>query len=144
MRRNWLKVTALSQVKELCGLHRYLGGTKNKRISHMSTMIRALLGAAMIVAAGVAPASADDSYTINIGEQGFEPATLEVPAGQKIKLTVSNKTKKAAEFESEKLGREKVVPAGRSASISIGPLKAGSYEFINDFNKSHKGAINAK
>ena len=107
-------------------------------------MGRALLATALIAIIATPLASAEETYKLSIGEQGFEPATLEIPAGKKISLTVTNNTKKAAEFESEKLGREKIIPAGRGATISIGPLKAGTYEFLDDFNKSHKGAINAK
>jgi plastocyanin len=110
----------------------------------MHLIIRTFLASAMIAAPAVLPAVAEESYKLTINEQGFEPATLEIPAGKKVTLTVSNTTKKAAEFESDKLSREKIVPPGKTITIPVGPLKAGSYEFEDDFNKAHKGTINVK
>jgi hypothetical protein len=108
----------------------------------MKSMIRvAAVAAAM--APGLLPA-AEDTYTLTINETGFEPATLTIPANKKVTLSVTNATKKAAEFESERLSREKVVPAGKTVTISIGPLKADTYEFEDDFNKSHKGTLTVK
>lgn len=89
-------------------------------------------------------AFADDAYTLTADGRKFEPATLEVPAGKKFKLTVKNTGAKAIEFESDELNREKVIPAGASAVIGIGPLKPGAYPFFDEFNESVKGQIVAK
>jgi plastocyanin len=110
----------------------------------MQMIIRALLAAAAITACAALPASAQETYKLTIRENGFEPATLDIPAGKKITLSLSNTTKKAAEFESDDISREKVVPAGKTVTISVGPLKAGSYEFEDDFNKGHKGTLTVK
>ena len=67
-----------------------------------------------------------------------------MPAGQQIELHVRNADAAAAEFESETLHREKVVPAGKEVVVFIGPLRAGSYEFFDDFNPSARGHIVAK
>jgi hypothetical protein len=69
---------------------------------------------------------------------------LEVPSGVKFKLVVTNARKAAAEFESHELNREKVIPAGKSATISVGPLKPGNYSFFDDFRKSTKGQMIVK
>jgi hypothetical protein len=82
--------------------------------------------------------------SLTIREAGFEPTTLEVKAGVKFGLIVKNTTSKAAEFESSELNREKIVPAGSNVRINIGPLKPGSYPYVDDFNKSHRGTIVAK
>lgn len=121
------------------------------------TQIRFLMLGAALVAAPVAipalavtavavatPARADESHSITIRNHQFEPSTLSVKAGQKIKLTVSNAQKEAAEFESSELNREKVVPPGSSATIYIGPLEPGSYGFFDDFHPATKGTIVAK
>ena len=110
----------------------------------MRWMIRTIaVAVAMTAGAGVLSA-ADETYKVTINETGFEPATLDVPADEKVMLSVTNATKKAAEFESHKLGREKVVPVGKTVTIPIGPLKAGSYEFEDDFDKTRKGTITVK
>jgi hypothetical protein len=57
---------------------------------------------------------------------------------------VRNATRRPAEFESAELNREKVIPAGTSATIYIGPLSPGSYPFFDDFQQSRRGTIIAK
>jgi hypothetical protein len=75
----------------------------------------------------------------------FEPAELKVPAGVRVKLVVHNQDSTPEEFESHSLNREKVIPAGAKATIFIGPLTAGRYEFFGDFNqKTAQGAIVAE
>jgi plastocyanin len=86
----------------------------------------------------------EQSYALTIHSDRFEPNTLEVKAGAKFKLVVKNAMQKAAEFESSQLRREKIIPAGGTATINIGPLSAGTYPFFDDFNKSTKGTIIAK
>jgi plastocyanin len=110
----------------------------------MNSFARAFLVTALVSAAAVLPASADDEYKLTMSDSGFEPATLTIPAGKKITLSVTNASKKAAEFESSDISREKVIPAGKTVTISVGPLKAGTYEFEDDFNKAHKGKLTVK
>ncbi len=114
-------------------------------MNRISVIICALLAIASIATAAALPTSAQEaSYTLTIGDKGFEPGTLDVRAGEKISLTVKNTKKKPAEFESVALNREKIVPPGRSVTISIGPLEAGTYGFFDDFDNSHQGTISAK
>ena len=92
------------------------------------------------------PALAADNATasLTIRNRAFEPAELEVPAGQKIELHVHNADTAASEFESPALHREKVVPAGQEVVIFVGPLRAGSYEFFDDFNPRARGHLVAR
>jgi hypothetical protein len=92
------------------------------------------------------PAAAADTQTasLTIRNRAFEPPELEVPAGQKIELHVRNADSAASEFESAELHREKVVPAGKEVVVFIGPLRAGRYEFFDDFNPSARGHIVAR
>ena len=92
------------------------------------------------------PAAAADTQTasLTIRNRTFEPPELEVPAGQKIELHVRNADSAASEFESAELHREKVVPAGKEVVVFIGPLRAGRYEFFDDFNPSARGHIVAR
>ena len=91
-------------------------------------------------AAAANPAGA----SLTIRNRAFDPAELEVPAGQKIELHVRNADAAASEFESADLHREKVVPAGQEVVIYIGPLRAGSYEFFDDLNPRARGHIIAR
>ncbi|HXE88113.1 MAG TPA: cupredoxin domain-containing protein [Hyphomicrobiaceae bacterium] len=84
------------------------------------------------------------TYSLTIHDTHFEPATLNVKAGVKFKLSVRNARKAAAEFESAELNREKVIPPGQSVIIYVGPLAPGSYPFFDDFHQSTQGRMIAK
>ena len=112
-------------------------------------MIRRLVlmtafGLALSVA-GVGAKAQGIEKTLVIKNHQFEPAELKVPANQKIKLTVHNQDAGAEEFESKSLKREKVIAAGAKATIVIGPLKPGKYEFFGEFNPATaKGVVIAE
>jgi plastocyanin len=90
-------------------------------------------------------AAADAEFTLVIQEHRFQPAELTVPAGQKVKLTVENRDATPEEFESKSLKREKVIAGKSSATIMIGPLTAGRYPFVGEYNeKTAQGVIVAK
>lgn len=75
----------------------------------------------------------------------FSPETVEVPAGKKFKLVVTNEGPGPEEFESHELNREKTIAQGRKAEIILGPLSAGSYRFFGEFHpKTAQGQIVAK
>jgi plastocyanin len=83
------------------------------------------------------PAQAQDpEFRIVIKEHRFEPAEVRVPAGKKVKLIVDNQDATAEEFDSHPLNREKVIPPKSKATIFIGPLKAGRYPFVGEFNEA--------
>jgi hypothetical protein len=82
--------------------------------------------------------------SLTLRNHSFEPSELDVPAGQKVELRITNADPSAAEFESAELHREKVVPAGQGIVVFIGPLRAGRYEFFDDFNPQARGHIVAR
>lgn len=93
------------------------------------------------------PAVADETpaFEIVIKNHKFEPATLEVPAGKKVKLIVKNQDPTPEEFESYELNREKVIAGNAQAIIFIGPLEPGTYPFFGEFNQATaQGKIVAK
>jgi hypothetical protein len=58
---------------------------------------------------------------------------------------VDNQDATPEEFESHELNREKVIAGKSKATIFIGPLKAGSYPFIGEFNEATaKGVVIAE
>jgi len=84
-------------------------------------------------------------YTLVIKDHKFEPARLNIPAGQKVKIVIDNQDPTAEEFESYELNREKVVAGSKRITIYLGPLKPGSYKYFGDFNpKTAQGVIVAQ
>ena len=89
------------------------------------------------------PAFAADGYRITFEDHAATPQTLTVPAGERVKLQIKNARSVPAEFESSDLGREKVVPAGLTLDLWIGPLQPGKYKFFDDFNPAVTGWVEA-
>ncbi|MHB8622416.1 MAG: cupredoxin domain-containing protein [Sulfuricaulis sp.] len=84
-------------------------------------------------------------YALTIKDHQFSPKVLTVPAGQKIKIMVTNLDPTPAEFESSDLNREKVVVGNSSIIVFIGPLDAGRYNYFDDFHRATTtGIITAK
>lgn len=81
------------------------------------------------------------SLSIAIRDHQFVPAQLNIEAGVKVKLALTNHDPLPAEFESFDLSREVIMPVKQTVTVFIGPLKAGRYEFFNDFNHDMQGTI---
>jgi plastocyanin len=106
--------------------------------------LTAALALATFAMAGIATAAEPEALLL-IKNHRFEPAELKVPAGQRIKLTVHNQDSTAEEFESHSLNREKVVPGGAKATLYIGPLKPGRYDFFGEYHEATaKGVVIAE
>lgn len=86
-------------------------------------------------------ASADELavYTITIKDGVFEPQSIDVPAGQRFKISVKNIGSGPAEFENLSMRVEKVLGAGVESFVVIHPLKPGSYHFIDEFHMDMAG-----
>ena len=105
-----------------------------------------LLPVLAMLPAALSPAMAEDTPEITLTFLGdrFEPAEVPVPADVKFSLRVVNKSTVSMEFESKALHREKLVPPGKEARIFIGPVKAGTYEFFDDFHPKIRGNLVAR
>ena len=100
---------------------------------------------ALIFAISANVQAQEATFALVIKDHKFQPTEIEIPAGQKIALTVKNDDPTPEEFESTELRREKVVAGGEQITVYIGPLKPGKYEFFGDFNpKTARGHIIAK
>ena len=87
----------------------------------------------------------EDDFLLVIQNHQFEPSELVIPANKKIKLRIENKDSTPEEFESHELNREKLVAGRSTATVYIGPLKAGRYPFWGEFNeKTAKGVVVAQ
>lgn len=110
--------------------------------------IRALLAGATligVVTAGTAAAAPEPEFALLLRRHRFTPAEITVPAGKRVRLVVDNQDATPEEFDSHALNREKVIPGGMQATIYIGPLAPGRYEFIGEFNATTaRGAVVAK
>jgi high-affinity iron transporter len=96
------------------------------------------LAAAVLLAAllaGGAPARADEVPTLVFHQHRFVPDRIVVPAHVKFRLLVQNSDDTADEFESTDLNREKLVPAGQTVTVFLGPLDPGEYRFFGDFHQ---------
>ncbi len=103
--------------------------------------IRSLL-ASLLLLGSLQSFAAELEVLLVIKNHRFEPTEIKVPANQRIKLVVHNQDSTPEEFESHKLNREKVVPSGIKATIYIGPLKPGRYEFFGEYNEATaKGVV---
>ena len=101
----------------------------------------ALIAAAILALAGPAWADAPAGITLTLKNHRFTPATLTIPAGQKVRVTLINQDPATEEFDSHDLRLEEVVtPMGR-INFNIGPLPAGQYSFMGEF---HAGTAQGK
>lgn len=71
---------------------------------------------------------------IRFVQHRFIPLKVEVPAGMPLAIRVVNASTERIEFESFKLNREKVVEPGKTVTVNLPPLKAGRYDFYDDFH----------
>lgn len=81
-------------------------------------------------------AKAEDLLTFKLecNNGVFNPKTLNVPAGKKFKIEITNTGTESIEFESKPLRKEKALNPGGSSFVVIHPLKPGNYTFFDDFH----------
>jgi hypothetical protein len=103
-----------------------------------------LLALLPLLAAGPVHAADPPVFTLTLRNRQFEPSQIDVPADTKIELHVRNADPTPAEFESAEMHREKVVTGGQEITVFIGPLRAGSYEFFDDFHPTTRGHVVAR
>ncbi|MGD9787194.1 MAG: cupredoxin domain-containing protein [Sulfuricellaceae bacterium] len=84
-------------------------------------------------------------YNLAIQNGRFYPETIEVKAGERFKIIITNKGPGAEEFESTELRKEKVLAPGVTSFLVFAPLKPGSYRFFGEFHPdTAQGRIVAK
>lgn len=108
--------------------------------------MKKIITLASVLAIFSAPALAETPiFEIVIKDHKFNPSTVEIPAGQKVKLVVKNQDPTAEEFESHDFNREKVISGNSEAIIFVGPLDAGEYKFFGEFHeKTAQGKLIVK
>lgn len=108
------------------------------------TWLCAVLAAALLIAlAPAAFAEADEfDYVIAISGHRFNPESVTVLTGRKLRLYIDNRDPAVEVFASKALGVRKVVPGRSHATVVVGPLKRGEYAFRSDVHpKTARGVI---
>ncbi|MHB8535035.1 MAG: cupredoxin domain-containing protein [Sulfuricaulis sp.] len=105
-----------------------------------------VLGLSLSLGVALSPRAAElPDFHLTVKDGRFTPEKLEVPAGRKFKLIVKNEGPGPEEFESSDLNREKLITAGNSVVIFIGPLDPGTYGFYGEFHpQTARGQIVAR
>lgn len=103
-----------------------------------------LMLAGLTVSGGV-QAQELQEFKLAIKSGRFIPETLEVPAGVRFKLVISNQGPGPEEFESYELKKESVLGDGVTRPLVFAPLKSGTYTYFGEFHPdTAKGRIIAK
>jgi len=109
------------------------------------TRARVLVAFVLALSSSLGARAAEPEALLVIKNHKFEPAELKGPAVRRVKLVVHNQDSSPEEFESHSMNREKVIPGGAKATIFIGPLKPGRYDFYGEYNEATaKGAVVAE
>ncbi|MEO5374027.1 MAG: cupredoxin domain-containing protein [Alphaproteobacteria bacterium] len=110
----------------------------------IGTLMAATMAVLLAAGAGAAVA-ADPTVDLVIKDHRFSPDRIEVQSGTKVILSIHNQDATAEEFESDELKREKVIPAGKTVKVTVGPLKPGEYPFKGEFHEdTARGVIVVK
>jgi heme/copper-type cytochrome/quinol oxidase subunit 2 len=100
-----------------------------------------LLASIGVLGGSVARAEEPVTISITIKDHQFDPAEVHAPAGKALSIAVKNLDSIAAEFESDALHVEKVIPPGREAVVRVRPLEPGRYNFFDDFHRATQGFL---
>lgn len=113
-----------------------------KGVSMRRALLAAGLALALLGTAGPTVAEEPPVVILRIKDHRFEPSELGVPAGTRVKILIRNEDATPEEFESHVLHREKMVRPGGQATIYVGPLSPGRYEFFGEkHSDTARGAV---
>lgn len=106
-----------------------------------------IIATALWLAAGPELAAAEQLLTLKLTARDgrFYPETIEVSAGTRFKIVITNEGPGPEEFESDNPRREKVLAAGATSFLVFPALKPGVYPFYGEFHpETAKGRIVVK
>ena len=110
-----------------------------------SKKVTALALLALFSLTAVNAARADAEIALSYKDKKFDPPEISVPANTPIVIKFKNLDRDAMELESDSLKIEKVVAAGKEATIKVKAQKPGRYEFFDEYNeKTARGALVVK
>ncbi len=109
--------------------------------------VSAAMWMAAVLSVTAPPAVAEELLAVPLTAKNgrFYPETLEVPAGQRFKVVITNEGPGPEEFESLELRKETVLAPGVTRAVVFAPLKPGTYKFFGEFHPATaQGRIVAK
>jgi plastocyanin len=105
----------------------------------------ACAAALLLFTAAAADAEEALTYKLLAKDGRFHPETIEVPAGKRFRIEVTNGNAGPEEFESVELRKELVLAPGVTRTVVFAPLKPGVYLFFGEFHpETARGRIVAK
>jgi cupredoxin-like protein len=115
----------------------------SRKLSTTSMLV--IFTLASLGAAGAARAENAIEIALSYKDKKFDPPEINAPADTPIVIKFRNLDREAMELESDTLHVEKVVAAGKDATIRIRAQKPGRYEFFDEYNeKTARGVLVVK
>lgn len=104
--------------------------------------MRLFSGIAIASFAATAGAAELPAIEIRIRNHRMVPDRIDLPSGATVALVVTNEGTEAEEFESKSLRLEKLIPAGKTLTFRVGPLRSGTHDLFGEFHaETCTGAI---
>jgi len=126
-------------------LHSASTSRRNHDMKKHFLTVSKTLGVAALLSFASAAWAATEEIELIIKDHLFFPATLEIPAGKKVRVRIINQDPTPEEFESFELNREKLVVGNGQTVVFIGPLEPGEYPFFGEFYpKTAQGVVVVK
>lgn len=99
-------------------------------------VVNAAMWMAAVLSVTAPPAVAGELLAVPLTAKNgrFYPETIEVPAGQRFKIEITNEGPGPEEFESLELRKETVLAPGVTRAVVFAPLKPGTYKFFGEFH----------
>jgi hypothetical protein len=99
----------------------------------MRPMLTAAVVFGFVTLAGAA--SADPHVVaLTLKDHRFTPSSVTVPAGQRVRIELTNQDGASEEFDSDDLHVEKDVTPHGKVAFEVGPLEPGSYSFMGELH----------
>ncbi len=111
-----------------------------KRPAVFAAVLAGVFSGGSMVLPAVAMAGEMPDYAVEMKDGVVTPTEIRVKAGTTFRITLKNTGKSAAEFESKRLRKEKVLGPGAESFVVIRKLSPGRYEFFDEFHEDMKSA----
>ncbi len=97
-------------------------------------VMKRLLALSLLALLGACSGNNMPEQTLVLENHKFTPDQLTLAAGEKLRIKVENRDDAYEEFDSDSLGREKVIPGKTTGVVVIGPLQPGKYPFMGEYH----------
>ena len=112
-------------------------------MDHRLKLAAAALFCCMIFLSAAAQSGELKTYKVEIRNHAFIPAAFDVPAGERFRIEVTSRDETPDELESYDMKFEKIVVPNATVTVFAGPLKPGTYTFLDDYHPDTKGTVTA-